>query len=163
MLKLPQGKYSLYMWQNFMDSILQETPRKKTTRDGLGLIEVMISLTIFAASITGMCGLALICRDSSDRARDHYIAVNLAKNRLERAKSLGFGQLSTFAENMVLVNSQGRPSGILDFRRTTIVSNVTASLTEVRVTVEIRNRETWSYVPGVEDIRSYVSSLSGGS
>lgn len=129
-------------------------------RDGLGLVEVVIALFIFAAMVAGMCGLVLIARESSDRARDHYVAVNLAKNRLERAKSFGFDQLSMFAEDKVRMNSQGVQTPNGDFRRTTIVSNVTPNLTEVRVTVEIRNRETWEFVPGEEDIRSYVANVT---
>ena len=131
-----------------------------TAREGLGLIEVIIALFIFGTAVAGMCALVLSVRGASDRSRDHYVAVNLAKNRLERARSFGFGQLSMFAENQVYINSVGTVTPNGDFRRTTVVSNVTPNLAEIRVTVEIRNRDTWSYVPGVEDIRSYVANIT---
>jgi len=132
-------------------------------RSGVGLIEVVIALFVFSMSIAGMCALAVIVKESSDRARDHYVAVNLAKNRLERAKSFDFIQLYTFRESQLLVDLNGTPVTASDprgdYRRTTIVTNVTDNLTEVRVTVEIRNRQTWGFVPGVEDIRTYVANI----
>lgn len=132
-------------------------------RSGVGLIEVVIALFVFSMSIAGMCALAVIVKESSDRARDHYVAVNLAKNRLERAKSFDFTQLYTFRESQSLVDLNGTPVSASDprgdYRRSTIVTNVTDNLTEVRVTVEIRNRQTWEFVPGVEDIRTYVANI----
>lgn len=133
--------------------------RSPDKRSGVGLIEVVVALFIFAATVTGMCGLVLILRESSDRARDHYVAVNLAKNRLERAKSFGFSQLSMFAENQIRVNNMGVQTPNGEYRRTTLITNVNPTLTEIRVTVEIRNRETWEFVPGEEDIRSYVADI----
>ncbi|MDA0577607.1 MAG: hypothetical protein O3B24_05855 [Verrucomicrobia bacterium] len=134
---------------------------KQRSRAGVGLVEVMIALFMFSAAIAGMCSLAMIAREASDRARDHYVAINLAKNRIERAKSFGFSQLALFAENNVLMNSQGTLTASGDYRRTTTLSNMTFNLKEIRVTVEIRNRDTWSFVPGVEDIRSYVADIVG--
>jgi hypothetical protein len=128
-------------------------------RDGISLAEVLIALFVFAASVAGLCALSVISRESSDRARDHYVAINLAKNRLERVKSFDFAQLYLFAENRTLIDETGKPDTGGDYRRTTVVSNVTVNLTEVRVTVEIRNRDTWAFVPGVEDIRSYVADI----
>src|SRR5262245_16463074 len=69
----------------------------KGSRDGVGLIEVCVAMFIFALCISGMCSLAMTAREACDRSRDHYIAVNLAKNRLERAKSFGYSQLALFA------------------------------------------------------------------
>ncbi|MCE9614980.1 MAG: hypothetical protein K8T26_11925 [Lentisphaerae bacterium] len=150
------------MFHKTDDVTIDEAPAHPPakSRAGVGLIEVVIALFIFAGSVAGMCALVLMVREASDRARDHYVAVNLAKNRLERAKSFGFSQLSLFAENQVPMNSQGAPNAKGDFRRTTVVSNIAANLTEVRVTVEIRNRDTWEFVPGEEDIRSYVADIT---
>lgn len=129
------------------------------SRDGISMAEVLVALFIFAVAVTGLCSLSVIAREASDRARDHYVAINLAKNRLERAKSFEFGQLYLFEEYQTPVDITGKSDPNGDYRRSTIVTNVNAGLTEVRVTVEIRNRDTWEFVPGVEDIRSYVADV----
>lgn len=131
----------------------------RSRKSGLGLVEVIIALFIFASTIAGMCALMVMMRTAGDRARDHYVAINLAKNRLERAMSFGFDQLALFAESQVMLNGQGAPAAAGDFRRTTTVATITPSLKEVRVTVEIRNRETWTFVPGMQDVRSYVADI----
>lgn len=131
----------------------------RSGKSGLGLVEVIISLFIFASTIAGMCAVMVMMRTAGDRARDHYVAINLAKNRLERAMSFGFDQLSLFAESQVMLNGQGAPAAAGDFRRTTTVTTITPTLKEVRVTVEIRNRDTWTFVPGMQDVRSYVADI----
>ncbi len=130
-----------------------------SSRAGVGLLEVIIALFIFATCITGMCSAIVMLRQANDRSRDHYVAINLAKNRLERARSFGYDQLPLFVETQTLVDRSGTATQTGDFRRSTVVSNVTLTLREVRVTVEIRNRDTWTFVPGMQDIRSFVADV----
>ena len=54
---------------------------------GLTLLEVIIALSIFMVGSMGICSLIVQSKRLSDSARDHYVAVNLAKNRMERARN----------------------------------------------------------------------------
>lgn len=56
-------------------------------KDGMTILEVVIALICFAVAIGAMSSLTYSVRQSSDIARDHYIAVNLAKSRIERMKT----------------------------------------------------------------------------
>ena len=109
---------------------------------GMTLIEVVIAVFIFGIVMGGACMLVVQCRQGVDNARAHYVAVNIAKNRLEKGRTFGYDQLSVFSEDDVLVDVSGAVDSAGNFRRTTIVSNVTSNLVEMIVTVEIRNKVT---------------------
>ena len=125
-------------------SWITHSPRAGRTRAGFTLPEVIIALLIFAITVSGVCKLIVAARESSDRARDHYIAINMARNRLERARTFVFGQLPQLAEMQTPVAEDGQQTSntTSPFRRTTVVSNLSANLIEMTVTVEIRNRRT---------------------
>jgi Tfp pilus assembly protein PilV len=131
-------------------------------REGLTLVETIIAILIFAICISGICKLVVITRESSDRARSHYTAINLGKNRLERAKVFPFGQLNDFVENQTVVDGAGTPSANGEFRRTTTVSNVTATLKDVTVRLEIRNRVTRRFEGVSEAIQTYIADFRIG-
>ena len=131
-------------------------------RSGVTIVETLMAVMVFAICISGICKLVLITRESSDRARSHYNAVNIGKNRLEKARVFPFTQLDQFAENQVVVDGGGGPSANGEFRRTTAVSNVTASLKELAVTVEIRNRVTRSFGGVSEAVRTYIADFRMG-
>lgn len=112
---------------------------------------------LFAAGVLLIVFLCLIVafvqtRDMSKKIDMRYIASNIAKNRLENARTIietkGFNQLDTsFNETEVAVNSDGEvaESG-LDFKRSTAVSQNYASngrLTQVTVTVAYFYKGKW--------------------
>jgi prepilin-type N-terminal cleavage/methylation domain-containing protein len=121
------------------------------------LIEVVIALVIFAICVGGFCALVSQVRQAADMARDRYIAVNLAKNRLERARSFDFYQLHLFKESDVLLDQRGSPSTEGNFRRTTTVSYVTDIKCQLIVKVEVRNRITRAFEPKPETVSSYLA------
>lgn len=124
---------------------------------GFTLVEVLVAAFMLGICVGGFCTLAVIARETSDKARARYTAVNLAKNRLERARIFGFDQLGGFVENQVVVDRNGNPSSAGDYRRTTTVRAVTSNLVEVVVTVEIRDRIARSFGKEAETVKSYVA------
>lgn len=135
-------------------------PRMHEKSKGLTLLEVIIALSIFMVASAGICLLITQSRRLSDSSRDHYQAVNLAKNRLERARFLPVSALPLLAESNVCVDVSGAVVEEVDamFRRSTAVSVATSNLTEVVVTVDIRNRSTWNFGTGTNGIREVVQT-----
>ncbi len=124
------------------------------------LLEVVIALSVFMVASAGICLLITQSRRLSDSSRDHYQAVNLAKNRLERARFLPVSALPMLAESNVCVNASGAVVDDDDamFRRSTTVMLATSNLTEVVVTVDIRNRSTWDFGTDTNGIREVVQT-----
>ena len=121
---------------------------------GISIIETVVALMIFSICIGGFCGVVMQARQLSDQARDQYTAVNMAKNRFERARSFDFDQLHLFRESQVVVDHEGQPKQYGNYRRTTTVSNVNERLKEMTVTIEIKDRHTTHFRPG-ENLRMY--------
>jgi Tfp pilus assembly protein PilV len=124
---------------------------------GVSLVETLIALAIFATFTTGACKVFMATRRVSDMARAHYVAVNLAKNRLEIVRAFPFDQLTAFAENNVIVNVNGEADSTGQYSRSTAVTAVSTNLMEVVVAVNIQNRKTLKFDGGVETVASYFS------
>lgn len=124
---------------------------------GLTLVESIVAVCIFGIAIAGMCALVVSARELSDRARLHYTAINIAKNRVEKARTLNFSMLDLFQENGVVVDYNGNPDPNGAFKRNTVISNVATNLVEIIVTVDIRNRVTLGFAGENETVRSYLT------
>ena len=72
------------------------THKAKGRCGGFTLVEVMVALFIFGIVVAGMCRLLVVVKETADRARDHYVAVNIGKNRVERARAYEFQHLYLF-------------------------------------------------------------------
>lgn len=130
--------------------------RKQThPQRGVTIVEVVIALAIFGIAVGAACGLVVGARTLSDSARDHYTAINLAKNRLERAGALGYDVLPLFEESNSVVDKNGNPDPNGNFRRSTIVSDVRSNLRELTVIVEIKNRFTLQFDGEAETLKTY--------
>jgi len=127
-------------------------------RYGVTLVETVIALMIFGIFIAGMCRLVLASREANDRARAHYTAVNLGKNRVERMKVSSFGELEQFAESRVVVNASGNPDPNGDYRRTTNIRTIGPTLKEVAVVVEIRDKVSRAFTVG-ETVQTYIADF----
>ena len=57
------------------------------SRAGSSVVEVMIALSMFGLFTAGTCRMLVAHRKILDSARDHYIAANLAKDRIELART----------------------------------------------------------------------------
>lgn len=121
-----------------------------------------MSLLIFGSSIAGICTLVLSLQKAGDLARDHYSAINLAKNRVERAQTFDFDRLPSFAEAETVIDENGSPDSGARFRRTTTVTFAQSNLVEFVVTVAIRSRDTGAFDDRQEALRTYVSHMPVG-
>lgn len=134
-----------------------EPGRRDGNAEGMTLIETLGAVCILGICIGGVCALVVQSKEMTDRARDHYTAVNIAKNRLEQARALGYDALSTFVEPATVVDRTGSPDDEGDYQRATIISNTATNLAEIIITVQIRNRMTRQFGLVNETLRSYVA------
>lgn len=136
-------------------------------RSGLTLLEVIIALSVFMVGSVGICTLITQSRRLSDSARDHYVAVNLAKNRMERARNMDVSVLPLIAESSNYLDVGGSPVPQADamFMRSTSVrcppTNMpnASNLTEVVVTIDIRDRGSWKFAGIQEVVRTYFTRV----
>jgi hypothetical protein len=119
--------------------------QKHKSKAGIALVEAIVAVAVFAFFITSACKMLVMHRKMSDGARNHYTAINIAKNRMELVRTFDFGQTGDFIEDKVVVNDNGQPDQWGDFRRTTQFSMVDTNLLELAVTVEIRDRKTLAF------------------
>jgi hypothetical protein len=132
--------------------------RKSKSCAGSSIVETLMSLVVFALFVGGGAQMMVAHRQMSDMARAHYVAANIAKNRVELIRSYGFSELTNFSEDEILVDTSGYPSSSGNFRRSTeILSTGRDNLSEVVVMVEIRDRKTLGFKGRNETIRTYVA------
>jgi len=125
---------------------------------GFTVIEVMVSLLILVLVVAG--GYSLIARAAnlSRAARHHYVAISLAKNRIERTRNFEFKDLNLLGESDVVMDANGSPVPSGWYSRTTTVStNYGPGLTEIVVTVKIRNMKTGGFGTEQESLRTLLA------
>lgn len=133
------------------------------TRGGFTLIEVIIAILILAMCIGGLCQLFVNVQQLSDMSRSHYIAINIAKNKIERAKTLGYTDLYLLSETDGIVNENGAPDDPDGFFRvTTLVQPSGSNLMEVVVTVDIKNRLNLDFCGEQEEARTCIADINIG-
>ena len=124
------------------------------------LVEVLVATFLIVMVMGGAYSLIVRSSELSRSARRHYVAVSLAKSRIERARNFQYGDLMLLTENNLTVNDNGAPDLAGRFRRTTTVNtNYGAGLTEVVVTVKIRNPHTGLFTPDCETIQTLFTEL----
>ena len=120
--------------------------RARRSAGGFTLIESLIAMVVLAMVMGGAYTLIVQSAQLSRAARDHYVAVNLAKNRMERARNFQYSDLRLVAESNMIVDENGNPNTAANFKRTTVVTtNYSANVTQVSVSVQIRNYRTGSW------------------
>ncbi len=122
---------------------------------GFTLVEAVISAVILAFAIAG--SYALIIRSASmiRASRNHYVAVNLAKDRIERARSVPYSQLILLTESRLVVDDSGTPCSTGDFCRTTTVNtNYQSGVTLITVNTEVKSLKTRSFDGESEPVSS---------
>lgn len=117
-------------------------------RRGFSLVEALIAIMIMAIVMGGAYTLMVQAMQMSRKARDHYVAINICKNRIERARNFQYSDLRFLAESTVVVDENGNPNTSGNYRRTTSVNtNYSANLTEMTVTCQMRNYRTGTWGP----------------
>ena len=115
-------------------------------QNGFTLTEVMVATLILGIFIAGCYKMIVGALWMNQSARDHYVAVNLADTRLERARNLQYASYGQLAETQLVMTADGTPSVTGPFRRTTNVNtNYGVILTEFVVQVDIRNHTTGAF------------------
>jgi prepilin-type N-terminal cleavage/methylation domain-containing protein len=125
-------------------------------QDGFTLTEVMVASAILAMFIVGCYKMVEGALWMNQAARDHYVAVNMADSRLERARNLQYATYSDLLETQLVMAADGTPSVTGPFRRTTSVNtNYGVVLTEFVVQVDIRNHKTGAF-DGINELLATV-------
>lgn len=121
--------------------------RETVANRGFTLVEVMVGLFLIVLVLGGAYGVVSRAQALQRAARDHYVAIAIAKNRLERAHAFQYeSNLMLLSESAVVVNDNGNPDVNGMFQRQTIVNtNYAPGLTEIQVVVKIRNRFTGGF------------------
>ena len=85
-------------------------------------MEVLVAMTILVFSMAGAYKAVTMAMQARGNAHNFYTATVLANNRIERAKSLTFGDLAMLAEENRAVNAQGALDADGRYRRTTTIT-----------------------------------------
>ncbi|TAN38164.1 MAG: hypothetical protein EPN23_03095 [Verrucomicrobia bacterium] len=126
---------------------------------GFTLTDVMVAAFVLAVFIAGAYKLVTGALWINRTARDHYVAINLASSRLERARVLLYSDYSKLAENQLVMDANGTPNANGEFRRTTTVNtSYGANLTEIFVQVDIRNHRSSQFDGPNEQLASVLPS-----
>jgi prepilin-type N-terminal cleavage/methylation domain-containing protein len=108
------------------------------SQGGVTLIELMISVAIFAISIVALLDVFAQGQKMAYREEYAYTSFNIAKNRIETLKSISFSDLSASAETLTALGADGLPDPDGIYKRTTTVTpsySGDANLTQVTVQV----------------------------
>jgi hypothetical protein len=132
---------------------------RRSNRCGTTLVESVVSLAVLAVCIGGACQLGLTAKSLGDDARAHYLAINMAKNRIERAKALEYDVVDQFVEDRIRITTSGVPDTKGSFRRSTRVTALGPNLRQVTVTVEILDRITLQFGGAKEEIVSCLARM----
>jgi prepilin-type N-terminal cleavage/methylation domain-containing protein len=124
----------------------KDASRPSCRKAGMSLIEVVIAVLVLSLVLGGAYPLIVRAARLSRTARNHYVAVQLAQNRLERARTIAYSELPLLAESNLIVDETGAPTIAGRFRRTTVTTtNYAPNVTQVAITVEMRNTKTGQF------------------
>ncbi len=130
----------------------------RNTKSGISIVEVVVALGLLSLVMAAAYPVLITASRISRVARNHYIAVALAQNRMERARTLNYGDLGYLVESNVVVNDLGSPLAEGNFRRTTsILTNSGANLARFSVQVDIRNLRSRQFVGESESLSTYMT------
>lgn len=129
----------------------------KRGRAGVTLLETVMAIMILGVGFAGACALIVQTGNLSDMARDHYVAINLCKNRIEKARAMPFAAVTSLCETNVVVDEGGNVISSARFMRTTDMVYVQTNLIQMTVRAEVKNRFTLDFSSNdCETIATYV-------
>ena len=112
-----------------------------TNSKGISLTEVLFSAVITSIAITGILSVFVQTASIEKVINLQYTAMNIAKDRLEQAKTLktkgGFASLITLTEEDAVVDSSGTRDDIGNFKRTTLVNPYKSNSKLIRIDVSV--------------------------
>lgn len=129
-------------------------------RDGFGLVEAVFALVIITMVMGGAYSLLSQSHFMTAVARDHYQAVSLAHNTLERIKNLPVQDMVLMEESNVRIDQNGNKASEGMFRRTIEVEDGAVSgVVQVTVTVEIINRRNGDFDGKKESVTTLLTDF----
>lgn len=134
-----------------------EKGRRKRMCAGMTLTEAVVSLFLFALFIACACELTVVTRQTSDRARFRYTAVNMAKNRIERAMTFDYDQVELCELRNIVMDGNGAPDANGDYRVSTTVTQAGSNIKTVSVRVDVRSRRSMEFDGESQVLTSYVT------
>lgn len=112
--------------------------------------EVLFACAIMSMVCVGTLLIFVQTVEISKKVNYKYNAIQLARNRLERARSVvdagGFSSLSDLGETDSVLDSDGGSDPNGNFKRSTTITTSysgVARLTKVEVTITYKYQETW--------------------
>lgn len=105
---------------------------------GATILEVMGAVLIFMIGMEALLAVYVQSMQVGKKADYTYTAYNLAKNHMERLKTLNYALLASVAETSTAINNDGDPDPNGPFiRTTTIASNYGGNALLTQITVEV--------------------------
>ena len=123
---------------------------KSLPKQGATLAEVMIAVLVMFIFMAGAYKVVTQMMWVNQTSRDHFVAINLAFNRVERIRNLVDVAPNLMTESLVVMTENGVPANNGNFRRPTTVNSLGTNLTEVLCQVDIRNRKSRKFDGKVE-------------
>ena len=102
-------------------------PKSAWRRQPFTLIEVVVSGAITAGGLAAAVALVSFNLWTANFAEVRMLASEIAKNRLEQVRLLGFSDLPKLTESSVQVNGQGLPDANGQYHRTTTLAGPDAN------------------------------------
>ncbi len=109
-------------------------------RRGVTYVEILVALLVLAVVMVGGYRIIVAMARLRQSVHNHYSAVVIANNRIERAKNMSFSDLNLLAEDKVPITAAGVPDANGPFTRTTVVEpnyGGNPRITRIEVTVEV--------------------------
>lgn len=107
----------------------------KRKQAGFTLVEVIIASVIFFGIAGAFIAAYLSAMRTHAVASDFYKATCIARNRIQRARTLDYDSLSLLSEVDASVDEDGNVDQGGKFRRTTLVSSVSPACTRIEIKV----------------------------
>jgi|GEM_PF-711453 len=113
---------------------------KNTARHGITLTEMMVASLIFLLISTSFTAAMLTALRTQYMAVDYYAATCIARNRIQRAKTMDYDSLPLLAEDDLRVDSNGTATSAGRYLRSTSVSNAAPWTYSVKVRVSFATK-----------------------
>ena len=125
------------------------------------LIELLVAMSVLAIFTIGAAKMITMITRNTDTARQHYQAINLAKDRVERARTLPFSTIEELTEGApgTRIDNMGYTDQYGLFQRQTAINTVTNGLKEITVSVWLLNRKTHRFDGIPQTLQSYIADM----
>ncbi|MBL7076670.1 MAG: prepilin-type N-terminal cleavage/methylation domain-containing protein [Kiritimatiellae bacterium] len=103
---------------------------------GFTLVEAVISSALFFIIAGSFIAAYISAMRTHKMSSDYYKATCIARNRVQRARTVDFESLPLLAEDDAKIDQDGDPDTGGQFRRTTLVSSMAPACKRISVNVQ---------------------------